>query len=111
MLNAIETMAGDPVLAGCKPRVSTPGLLIELKLSQVAESEYLAEQERLEAEIQETERRLGQLQQAQAGSQATLLLSPSKKRKLIGCRTVIAARKNSDCAAQPSHEAEQPAPI
>ncbi|MEC8065639.1 MAG: ABC transporter, partial [Planctomycetota bacterium] len=63
-------------------------------LRQAAESEYLAEQERLEAEIQETERRLGQLQQAQAGSQATLLLSPEQEAEVDQLQDkIIAARK------------------
>ncbi|MEC7195624.1 MAG: ABC transporter, partial [Planctomycetota bacterium] len=63
-------------------------------LRHAAESEYLAEQERLEAEIQETERRLGQLQQAQAGSQATLLLSPEQEAEVDQLQDkVIAARK------------------
>ena len=53
-----------------------------------------AEQERLEAEIQETERRLGQLQQAQAGSQATLLLSPEQEAEVDQLQDkMIAARK------------------
>jgi ABC-type uncharacterized transport system involved in gliding motility auxiliary subunit len=95
MLNAIETMAGDPVLAGLRGRgeYTRPFDRVEA-LRQAAESEYLAEQERLEAEIQETERRLGQLQQAQAGSQATLLLSPEQEAEVDQLQDkVIAARK------------------
>ena len=95
VLNAIETMAADPVLAGCGAAVSTPGLLIELNLCvKRPKASILAEQERLEAEIQETERRLGQLQQAQAGSQASLLLSPEQEAEVDQLQDkVIAARK------------------
>ena len=56
--------------------------------------EYLAEQNRLEAEIQETERRLGQLQQAQTGTHATLLLSPEQEAEVKQLQDkIIAARK------------------
>ena len=95
MLNAIETMAGDPVLAGLRGRgeYTRPFDRVEA-LRQAAESEYLAEQERLEAEIQETERRLAQLQQAQAGSQDTLLLSPEQEAEVDQLQDkMIAARK------------------
>ena len=95
MLNAIETMAGDPVLAGLRGRgeYTRPFNRVE-DLRQSAESEYLAEQERLETEIQETERRLGQLQQAQAGNQSTLLLSPEQEAEVEQLQDkIIAARK------------------
>ena len=95
MLNAIETMAGDPVLAGLRGRgeYTRPFNRVE-DLRQSAESEYLAEQQRLETEIQETERRLGQLQQAQAGNQSTLLLSPEQEAEVEQLQDkIIAARK------------------
>ncbi len=95
MLNAIETMAGDPVLAGMRGRgeYTRPFDRVEA-LRQAAESEYLVEQERLEAEIQETERRLAQLQQAQAGSQDSLLLSPEQEAEVDQLQDkMIAARK------------------
>ena len=95
ILNAIETMAGDPVLAGLRGRgeYTRPFGRVEV-LRQAAEGEYLAEQEQLEAEIQETERRLGQLQQAQTGNQATLLLSPEQEMEVDQLQDKItAARK------------------
>ena len=95
MLNAIETMAGDPVLASLRGRgeYTRPFVRVEA-LRQAAEGEYLAEQNRLEAEIQETERRLGQLQQAQTGTQATLLLSPEQEAEVKQLQDkIIAARK------------------
>ncbi len=95
ILNAIETMAGDPVLAGLRGRgeYTRPFGRVEV-LRQAAEGEYLAEQEQLEAEIQETERRLGQLQQAQTGNQDTLLLSPEQQMEVDQLQDKItAARK------------------
>lgn len=95
MLNAMEAMAGDSVLASLRGRgeYTRPFDRVE-SIRKSAETEYLAEQQRLESEIQDTERRLAQLQQEQISTRASLLMSPEQEEEVQQLQTkVVVARK------------------
>ena len=95
MLNAMEAMAGDSVLASLRGRgeYTRPFDRVE-SIRKSAETEYLAEQQRLESEIQDTERRLAQLQQEQTSTRASLLMSPEQEEEVQQLQTkVVEARK------------------
>ena len=95
MINAMEAMAGDSVLASLRGRgeYTRPFDRVD-SIRKSAEAEYLAEPQSLESEIQDTERRLAQLQQAQTSSQASLLMSPEQEEEVQQLQTkVLEARK------------------
>ncbi len=79
VLNALELLTGDPVLASLKPRgrYQRPFEVVE-RLRRDAESRFLARQEQLEEQVNDTQRKLAELQAIKPDEQLAVL-SPEQE--------------------------------
>jgi ABC-type uncharacterized transport system involved in gliding motility auxiliary subunit len=93
LLNALELLTGDAVLAGLKPRgrYQRPFEVVE-QLRRDAESRFLSRQQQLENDINQTQRKLTELQSIKPDEQLAVL-SPEQEQEIERLQEqVIAAR-------------------
>ncbi|MBL9150446.1 MAG: Gldg family protein [Phycisphaerae bacterium] len=95
VVNAVETLAGNRTLADLRSRgeYRRPFDKVE-EIRRTAEANYLLEEERLQREIEETQRRISQLQRDRGGGTNALVLSPEQQAELRKLEASVAdARK------------------
>ena len=83
VINALDNLSGSAALIGLRSRAtySRPFTTVEA-LRRQADLEFRATEDRLEAELTQTEQRLGELQAARNDGSSSLLMSPEQQTEI-----------------------------
>jgi ABC-type uncharacterized transport system involved in gliding motility auxiliary subunit len=83
VINALDNLSGSAALIGLRSRAtySRPFTTVE-ELRRQADLEFRATEDRLEAELTQTEQRLGELQAARNDGSSSLLMSPEQQAEI-----------------------------
>jgi ABC-type uncharacterized transport system involved in gliding motility auxiliary subunit len=91
VLNAVETLSGDHVLASLRGRgeFRRPFKRVE-DLRTAAEEKYLAEEQELQSNITKSQARISELQREKGSGQNALILSPEQEAELKKLESTVA---------------------
>ena len=83
LINAVDNLAGNADLISLRSRGQSQRPFDRIaELRREAEERYRAEEQRLEAKLEETEQAIAELQTSQEGGVTTVLLTPEQRQKI-----------------------------